>query len=116
MKRRTSSTCPICYTLDIFGDRWTLLIIRDVLRNGKRRFGEFLESPEAIATNVLTTRLRDLVELGVLVRNDDPLDRRQGVYEPTAKALALAPVLDGLMTWGLAHGPEGLVVPPPVSR
>jgi len=60
------SVCPIATTLDLLGDKWTLLVVRDLLFVGKRRFGEFLESPEGIPTNILTDRLRRLEEHGVV--------------------------------------------------
>ncbi|BEU25784.1 helix-turn-helix domain-containing protein [Paraburkholderia sp. 22B1P] len=111
MKERTQSTCPLCYSLDIFGDRWTLLIIRDVLLGEKRNYRDFLRSGEGIATNILADRLKHLVEHGMLTREDDRESGTQTLYMPTEKALALMPVIDAMTKWGLEHGPDRLKPP-----
>lgn len=111
MKRRDLSECPICYSLDVFGDKWTLIIIRDILVYGKRRYGDFLKSDEGISTNILADRLKTMVEYGLVTRQDDPDNRTQALYSPTPKALALGPVLDSMMAWGLANGPDHLHPP-----
>lgn len=111
MKRRSLSECPICYSLDVFGDKWTLIIIRDVLVYGKRRYGDFLRSDEGISTNILADRLKNLLDYGLLTLQDDPDNKSQGIYSPTEKALALGPVLDAMMAWGLANGPDHLHPP-----
>jgi DNA-binding HxlR family transcriptional regulator len=112
MKQRTQSTCPISYCLDVFGDRWTLLIIRDVLVGGKRHYRDFAKAGEGIATNILADRLKHLVEQGILTREDSPAKGSETVYEPTEKAVALMPVLDAMTKWGIEHGPERLQLPP----
>jgi DNA-binding HxlR family transcriptional regulator len=112
MKERTKSHCPVCYSLDVFGDKWTLLIIRDVLVGGKRNYRDFLNAGESIATNILADRLKHLVEQGILTREDDPENGNQTLYLPTEKALALMPVLDAMTKWGLEHGPDRLNPPP----
>lgn len=112
MKERTKSCCPVSYTLDVFGDKWTLLIVRDALVEGKRSYRDFLASAEGIATNILADRLKHLVEQGILVREDDPNHGAHPLYTPTDKALALMPVLDTMTKWGLEHGPERLNPPP----
>jgi DNA-binding HxlR family transcriptional regulator len=111
MKRRSLSECPICYSLDVFGDKWTLIIIRDILVYGKRRYGDFLKSDEGISTNILADRLKNMVEYGLVTRQDDPDNRTQALYSPTQKALELGPVLDSMMAWGLANGPDHLHPP-----
>ena len=97
------STCPIDYALEIFGDRWTLLVVRDLLFSGKRYFREFLESPEGIATNVLSERLRRLEAWGLISRREDPENRRQVVYSLTDKGLDLTPALLEIIRWSGKH-------------
>jgi DNA-binding HxlR family transcriptional regulator len=116
MKRRIYSKCPICYSLDVFGDKWTLLIMRDMLVRGKRYYRDFLNSGEGIATNILADRLKAMAEAGLITRADDPDHGAQAIYAPTAKAEALRPVLEAMATWALRFGPEGLVVPAAARR
>jgi DNA-binding HxlR family transcriptional regulator len=96
------SECPIACTLDLVGDRWTLLVLRDVFL-GKRRFDEFLASPEGIATNILSDRLARLERDGLVERQRDPDDGRRFIYKPTARGKSLAPVLVAIRNWGLEH-------------
>jgi DNA-binding HxlR family transcriptional regulator len=97
------SGCPICYSLDIFGDRWTLLILRDLLLHGKQRYRAFLTSDEAIASNILSDRLRRLEAADIIVREPDPNDRRQLIYRATDKGRTLLPVLLEIAAWGATH-------------
>lgn len=106
MKKRMRSDCPIGLSLDIFGDRWTLLILRDMLMRGKRRYQEFLESKEGIATNLLAQRLETLVKWGIITRSADPTNKKQILYAPTRKALDLLPVMCEIIRWGLEHHPD----------
>ena len=105
------SRCPVSCTLDVLGDRWTLLVVRDLVR-GKRRFAEFLESPERIPTNILADRLKRLVGLGVVQsrRYSDHPPRLD--YQLTAKGEDLRPVLRAMVDWGIKHA--GGRTPPPV--
>ena len=96
------SPCPVACALDLFGDRWTLLVIRDLFL-GKRRFDEFLASPEGIATNILTDRLRSLAKHELLERNADPEDGRRVIYELTARGRSTKDFLLPLARWGLAQ-------------
>lgn len=96
------SGCPIAASLDLFGDRWTLVILRDMLLAGRERFGE-LAAAEGIATNVLSERLDRLEREGLLLRRQDPADGRRRIYVPTRAAVALIPVLVELAVWGLTH-------------
>jgi len=91
--------CPIAFALDTFGDRWSLVIIRDMLMKGHRTYGEFLESDEAIATNVLADKLRELEEAGVISKARDPENRRRVLYRLTEKGADLAPVLLEMVRW-----------------
>jgi len=105
MKRRKSSDCPICFSLDAFGDRWTLLILRDLLIRRKRYYQDFLNSAEGIATNILADRLKKLMAAGLIVKKDNPESKKQAIYAPTAKAVALLPILAELVRWGSKFGP-----------
>ena len=100
-KRRSS--CPISFTLDLFGDRWTLLVIRDLVMRGKRRFSEFLASGEGIATNVLSERLQRLLDAKVIESEQDPDDGRRVLYNLTPKGIDLIPALIELARWGALH-------------
>jgi len=106
------SACPIANALDVLGDRWTLLVIRDLTFLGKRRFGELLSAPEGIPTNILTDRLRRLEEGGLVEKV--PYQERPPRYEYqlTAKGRDLFPVLRALAEWSLRHLPA-VAAPPP---
>jgi DNA-binding HxlR family transcriptional regulator len=99
------SHCPISYGLDIVGDRWTLLVLRDLIIVGKRHFRELLAAEEGIASNILTARLKQLETCGILSRRPDPKDARQVIYEPTPKGLDLLPVMLELARWGATYDP-----------
>lgn len=100
------STCPIACTLDLIGDRWTLLIIRDMMFFKKQRFEEFLESPEGISTNILSDRLRKLEELDLIEKQPYSNHSRRMNYQLTEKGDSLRPVLKSMIKWGLANLPE----------
>lgn len=100
------SGCPISFSLDVFGDRWTLLVLRDLLLKGKRHFRELAASDEGIATNILTDRLKRLETSGIVVRSRDENDGRQIIYAATEKGLGLIPVLLELAAWGATHDPD----------
>jgi DNA-binding HxlR family transcriptional regulator len=90
--------------LELLGDRWSLLIVRDMMFRGWRTYGQFLESDEGIATNVLADRLRKLVAAGVIATEHEGADRRKIVYRLTPKGMDLAPVIVELILWGARHG------------
>jgi DNA-binding HxlR family transcriptional regulator len=100
------SHCPIACTLDLIGDRWTLLIIRDMLFFGKQRFEEFLESPEEISTNILTSRLKLLEQLGLVKKQPYSNHSRRMNYQLTEQGQSLLPVLKAIIDWGLDNIPE----------
>jgi|Tabmets5t2r1_1033131.scaffolds.fasta_scaffold137437_1 DNA-binding HxlR family transcriptional regulator len=102
---RACSGCPIDFALDIFGDRWTLLVIRDLVFMGKRRFGEFIESPEGIASNILAARLKKLEARSLISRKIDPDNRKQVVYELTETGADLIPVMLEIIRWSGKHDP-----------
>jgi DNA-binding HxlR family transcriptional regulator len=99
------SGCPISFGLDIFGDGWTLLVLRDLLLKGRRTFRDLAAGGEGIATNILTDRLKRLEAAGLIGRAPVPGDRRQVQYLPTGAGQALVPVLVELAYWGATHDP-----------
>jgi len=105
-KQPRRSDCPINFSLETFGDMWSLLIVRDIVYFGKKTYGEFLESDEHIATNILADRLVHLEETGILVKKRHPTDKRKEVYYLTDKGLDLIPILLDLATWGAKHDPQ----------
>lgn len=100
------SDCPINFSLEIFGDIWSLLIVRDIVYFGKKTYGEFLESEEGIATNILARRLIQLEQKGILKKQSDATDRRKEVYSLTDKGLDLIPILLELASWGAQYNPQ----------
>lgn len=100
-KRATG--CPVAFGLDNFGDRWTLLVIRDMLIHGKRTYSEFLASEEQVATNILISRLKQLENDGIVDKERDPNNRRSYIYTLTPKGLDLAPVMLEIIRWSGKH-------------
>jgi DNA-binding HxlR family transcriptional regulator len=101
VKRR--SGCPLNASVEMLGDRWSLLILRDMMLRGFRSYKEFLESYEGIATNILAGRLRRLQSYGIIAAEQDPSDGRKLIYVLTAKGIDLAPVLTEMVLWAAAH-------------
>lgn len=107
MKRTDNkSHCPVNFALETFGDAWSLLIVRDIVFWGKRTYGEFLDSGESIATNVLAARLAHLESRGILSKGPHESDRRKEVYALTEKGLALIPILLEMSGWSATYDPE----------
>ena len=104
-KRR--SGCPLNASVEMLGDRWSLLIIRDMMLRGSQSYKEFLECFEGIATNILADRLRKLVEYGIITTQPDPRDGRKVIYRLTQKGIDLAPVLTEMVLWAAAHEDTG---------
>jgi DNA-binding HxlR family transcriptional regulator len=100
------SSCPVSCALDILGDKWTLLVIRDILFLQKQYFQDFLESPEKIASNILSDRLKKLEECNIVLRQRDPDNARRIIYTLTDKGLDLSPAILELLRWGAKHDPE----------
>ena len=98
------SSCPITCSLDLLGDKWTLVIIRDLLL-GKKRYQEFLVSPEKIATNILVDRLKKIKVAGLVIQKTYQQNPIRNEYVLTKKGEELRPVLQALITWGLAYYP-----------
>lgn len=97
------SDCPISFALDVFGDRWTLLVIRDLLFKHKHRYSEFLVSEERMATNILADRLRKLEDAGMITRTKAARNAGGVTYELTEKGLDLAPLLVEMILWSAKH-------------
>jgi DNA-binding HxlR family transcriptional regulator len=95
------SGCPINLSLEVFGDKWSLLILRDMIFGGRRHFRELLTgSEEGIASNILANRLKRLVEIGMLTRRADPTHKQKAIYSLTEASIELVPVMAALGTWG----------------
>jgi len=99
------SGCPINLSLETVGDRWSLLIIRDIIFGGRRHFRELLNSEEGISSNILADRLRLLTEEGILTRASDPSHKQKVIYSLTEKGIELLPVLAALASWGVRYLP-----------
>lgn len=96
-KRR--SDCPINFALELFGDRWTFLIVRDLMFKGKHYYKEFLEAEEGIATNILADKLSALEKAGIVSKTVDPTHRSKQIYKLTKKGIDLVPVLVEVIMW-----------------
>src|ERR1700693_2449889 len=104
-KRR--SGCPLNASVEMLGDRWSLLILRDMMLQCARTYKTFLECYEGIATNILADRLRKLAAYGIITTEPDPSDGRKLIYLLTAKGMDLAPVLTEMVLWAAAHEDTG---------
>ena len=105
------SECPIAFGLDFFGDRWSLLIVRDIAMNGQHHFREFEGAGEGIATNILASRLRRLVEDGIVEKLRDPDHGSKRIYRLTQKGIDLLPVIVEIIVWSAKYDAES-----PVSK
>ncbi len=104
--------CPISSTLDVLGDKWTLLSIRDLMFKGKKTYGEFLQSEEKIATNILADRLLILEKNGIVVKRAFPGSRVKNLYQLTPKGIDLLPTLLEMILWGDKY----FEIPEPIHR
>ena len=102
-RRRAERRCPIDYALQVFGDRWTLIVLRDLMLAGRRYYRDLAAAKEGIATNILAARLRKLEAAGLVVRRPDPSDKRRIFYALTDKALDLIPVLLEISRWSAKY-------------
>ncbi|GAA4591947.1 helix-turn-helix domain-containing protein [Planotetraspora phitsanulokensis] len=101
MTKAHRSGCPVNLSLEVFGDKWSLLILRDMIFGGRRHFREILNgSQEGIASNILANRLKRLVDLGMLTRRDDPSHKQKAIYRLTEPSIELVPIMAALGTWG----------------
>jgi DNA-binding HxlR family transcriptional regulator len=97
--KKNKSFCPVNQALEIIGDQWTLLIIRDIMFHGKRYFREFLNSDENIASNILTDRLNMLENLNIIIKSNDANHKQKKIYTLNRKGIDLIPVIAELMIW-----------------
>ncbi len=111
MTTQKRSPCPIANALDLLGDRWSLVVVRDLLFRDRHTYSELLDSPEGISTNILAERLRRLEEAGVITKKTYQTRPRRYRYELTKKGEALRPVLMSMIHWANDHIP-GTVRPP----
>ena len=105
-EQRPRSNCPINYALEIIGDKWSLLIVRDIVYTGKKTHGEFMKSEERIATNILADRLNRLECQGIIQKQADLNDKRRDIFSLTDKGLGLIPFLLDLQLWSDEFGPS----------
>ncbi len=101
------SQCPLNASVEMLGDRWSLLIIRDMMLRGFRSYKQFMDCYEGIATNILADRLRKLEAYGIITTEKDPTDGRKVTYLLTRKGIDLAPVLTEMVLWAAAHEDTG---------
>ncbi len=109
MERR--SECPIAFGLDFFGDKWSLLIVRDIAMFGRHYYGDFEGAGEGIATNILASRLKKLTQDGIIEKIRDPEHGSKRIYRLTEKGIDLLPVIVEIIIWSAKHDPES-----PVSK
>ncbi len=114
--KKRDTGCPVAFALDAFGDRWSLVIIRDMAMRGKTTYGEFLASDEGIATNVLADRLKHLEAEGILGKSRDPKNRRRILYKLTDKGWELAPIILDMIVWSAKYDPETKVRKPMLDK
>ncbi|MEM7664086.1 MAG: helix-turn-helix domain-containing protein [Pseudomonadota bacterium] len=100
------SVCPVNAIVEVVGDQWSLLILRDILLLERSRYSEFRDADEGVATNILATRLKHLVDHGLIEKHQDPADGRGSIYLPTDRALDLIPVLLAMIAWSDTHKPD----------
>jgi len=100
------SGCPISFALDLIGDRWSLLVLRDIMLWNKRFFDQFAASAEGISTNILADRLKRLEAHGLVSRQQDEINRRRYIYSPTEKALDLLPMILEMVIWSASYDPN----------
>jgi len=101
------STCPINYSVEIFGDKWMLLLLRDLMFNGKNSFLEFRASAEKISTAVLTEKLNTLLNEGVVSKITSPKNASKFLYLLTEKGIELVPFMVEFLRWGSTYNPDG---------
>jgi DNA-binding HxlR family transcriptional regulator len=106
MEDTRGSNCPILFALDIFGDKWSLLIMRDILIRGGKYYKDFLDAGEGISTNILADRLEQLESHGLITKQRDESNKRRFIYSPTQKGLELVPTLMELIDWSAKHDPD----------
>lgn len=112
METKKRSDCPISCSLDIFGDKWSLLIIRDLMFHNKNTYGDFLKSAEGIATNILASRLQALSENGIIEKLEHPTSKAKNLYRLTEKGIDLMPIIVEVYLWSDKY----LTIPDEIKR
>ncbi len=102
-KQKRKSDCPINFALELFGDKWTLLIIRDIMFKEKSHYGDFLQSEEKIATNILADRLSLLEKAGIVFKSVDPSHGSKFIYKLSSKGIDLLPILVEIIIWSAKY-------------
>jgi len=105
-RQQQSGKCPITFALDTFGDKWSLIILRDILFKGKKHYREFLDAPEKISTNILASRLKKLEAEGLLEKTQDTQNLSRFVYRLTDKGKDLLPLLLEMIEWSVKYNPQ----------
>ena len=113
MNSKYLSGCPISFALDLIGDRWSLLVLRDIMLWDKQYYDEFAASDEGISTNILADRLKHLEADGFITRHQDEDNRRRYIYRPTEKAMDLLPMILEMVLWS-ANYDSDTAAPPEV--
>ena len=101
--KKRDTGCPVAFALDIFGDRWSLIIIRDILLKGYTSYSQLLSSDERISTNILASRLKELEESAILTKKKDPDNKRFYIYNITPKGIELAPIIIEMVQWSARY-------------
>jgi DNA-binding HxlR family transcriptional regulator len=107
--KKRKSDCPINFALELFGDKWTFLIVRDMMFKGKHSYGEFLQSEEKIATNILADRLSLLEQSQIVVKSSDQSHKQKGIYRLSQKGIDLLPVLVEMILWSARYDKNSAV-------
>ena len=105
MEYKTRTGCPFSFSMGSFGDKWTLLILREIIVENKQYYDEFIQLPEGISTNILAARLKDMEKGKLITRSRDPNNKRRWIYRPTEKALDLIPMFFEMMIWSAKYDP-----------
>jgi DNA-binding HxlR family transcriptional regulator len=104
MRKKQRSECPVNLTLEMLGDRWSLIVIRDVMFRNRRHYNDLLRlSEEGIASNILADRLNRLMRLGLLTRTADPTHKQKAIYSLTEASIQLVPLMACIIAWGKKH-------------
>jgi DNA-binding HxlR family transcriptional regulator len=114
--KKRQSGCPISFGLDTFGDRWSLVVIREMMMGGKTTYGEFLEADEGISTNILADRLKHLETEGIIEKSRDTENRRSFIYTLTEKGHDLAPIMLEIVLWSGAHDHRPIALRGPLEK
>lgn len=100
----SAPTCPVAFALEVFGDRWTLLVLRDILLESRCTYKDILAANKGMATSVLADRLKRLQRRGLISKGRDGSDARQFIYRPTKLGVSVIPMLVEMIMWGVKHG------------